>query len=608
MNRLMNRPFFKELLKSLIPPRVSGKKPKCAIQFLYYKELELCISKIKQLRLFNPGIEIHGIFGADDTNIEYYEELQKHLDSNWQHPPAETWWKWANPDLMVLNWFKAHGKNLDWDFLYRYDWDMFTLEPLTQIMPPKSQHELIIFPEAESYALNRAWNNHWMDDENGKFQKFKAFLQAHYQMDPATINEHILFGNCYLICWPRSFLAAWADITTVPELPGMLEYRIPSMAAPMGYKLSSPEHLKSRNYTHYANTGKREIPTFTIVNELETARPFPVYHPVYTAFDEELINKYFILKDNKAEGRLSPDEVKQRYQPDIKPFKNYAILYLYYREFAICQDRLKILRKLNPGVPIYGLFAGEEMSYTEMMEMETYFDDHWCYPKVISKHINPGIWKKWNPDYLTAAWYQNCGKDLAWDFLFCHPWDLLMLEPVEKFANLPSQDDVLIYPEPIHLKNPFQTSSLITFNNKVEYVFFKAFVEEIIEKDLNVLASEAHFATWSRKALEILAPSLHLIPGKMQYRLPTLLNEMGFKFAPTPNYQPKLLTSQKQKIPLKTILSTSENPLIHKLFHPVYSNFTLETLDTYWDIMPSGHLFLKPKPWPQPKGILTTPL
>lgn len=572
------------------PPEVS-KKPKYAIHVIYYKELKLCIEQIKVLRLFNPDIQIHGVFGGNDTHIEYYDELQTYLDSNWQHPEANSYWKWISTDIMAIDWYEAFGKNLDWDYLYLMSWDLLLIEPLSNLIPPQAPDEIYIVPEVESFKRQRTWNNHWMGDNNGVFREFKRKLSHYFHLNPATIEENIQFVNSFFWCCSREFIEALCPV--IKNFPGMIEYRIPTLAPLLGFKTDTPENLKKRDYLPFANTGKREIPTFTIINELEKQNPFPYYHPVYTTCDTDIIRTYFNIENNRVTGRVDPARIRKLYPNKSKNTKNYAILYLYYSEFEVCKDRLNILRILNPGVPIYGLFAGDFISYPEMMEMETYFDDHWCFPKRIMKEYIYSFWKKWNPDYLTAAWYLDRGKDLNWDFLFCHPWDLLMLEPVEKYTSLPSQDDVLIYPTPSKLRPLQANANLPIETDDFDYVFFHQFMEGIIGEEFEMMASEAFFATWSRKSLETLAPFLQQVPGKMQYRLPTLLEATGFQCAYLPRFSPELMNNYKTEISADVILSEFLRNQPKKLFHPVYNEFKQDTLKQRFNILPTGQVTLK---------------
>lgn len=56
----------------------------------------------------------------------------------------------------------------------------------------------------------------------------------------------------------------------------------------------------------------------------------------------------------------------------------FAILFQFFKDIDVCRNRLKLLKKFNPDIPIYGLFGGEASQADKFRqalgaEMEDFF-------------------------------------------------------------------------------------------------------------------------------------------------------------------------------------------------------------------------------------------
>lgn len=94
------------------------------------------------------------------------------------------------------------------------------------------------------------------------------------------------------------------------------------------------------------------------------------------------------------------------------------ILFRFHKEPEICRNRISILRKYNPGMPIHGLFGGEG-------------DPRLDIPVYVSKKKD-AEWKWKNGDLCVREWFGEVGKNLDFDMLHVVEWDLLILDSIEK--------------------------------------------------------------------------------------------------------------------------------------------------------------------------------
>jgi len=103
------------------------------------------------------------------------------------------------------------------------------------------------------------------------------------------------------------------------------------------------------------------------------------------------------------------------------------ILFRFHRNFDVCLNRLKLLRRLNPGIPIHGFYGGESSDLEEARrQLAPYMQEIWEIP------VASGEWKWKNGDIAIQQWYRSRGKDLEFDVLHTVEWDLLILAPLNE--------------------------------------------------------------------------------------------------------------------------------------------------------------------------------
>lgn len=109
------------------------------------------------------------------------------------------------------------------------------------------------------------------------------------------------------------------------------------------------------------------------------------------------------------------------------------ILFRFHTNVDICKNRLRLLKKYNPEVKIFGLFGGQERDLEKFQKiLNPYLESIYC---IRGKSL---CWKRTHGDLAMKLWYENVGKTLSFDTLHYIEWDLLLFESLEKiYGHIP---------------------------------------------------------------------------------------------------------------------------------------------------------------------------
>lgn len=121
-----------------------------------------------------------------------------------------------------------------------------------------------------------------------------------------------------------------------------------------------------------------------------------------------------------------------------------AILFWFYKEAHVCANRLKILRRDNPEIKIFGLFGGDKSEAGKYQAgLRKYLDDFYASPFEDGKGPRrakiplKNKWKWLNGDLVLLDWYDKKGKSLTWDSIVVIQWDNLVFGPlIEIFSGI----------------------------------------------------------------------------------------------------------------------------------------------------------------------------
>jgi len=108
------------------------------------------------------------------------------------------------------------------------------------------------------------------------------------------------------------------------------------------------------------------------------------------------------------------------------------IIFRFHKHPKICENRVELLKKLNPNMPIHGIYGGEEKQYaTFKKKLGPYLNGLFC---IRGKDSN---WKWLNFDLALRNWYKQTGKNIDFDMAHVVEWDLILCESMEKiYSNI----------------------------------------------------------------------------------------------------------------------------------------------------------------------------
>ena len=104
----------------------------------------------------------------------------------------------------------------------------------------------------------------------------------------------------------------------------------------------------------------------------------------------------------------------------------FIILYRYHKDFQLVLKRLKLIKHIDPNIPIYGLYGGEASNYDEATKiLEPYIEDNYLIK------VEDGIWKWLHADITYQMWYNDVGKTIDFSYIAVLEWDLLYMETIK---------------------------------------------------------------------------------------------------------------------------------------------------------------------------------
>jgi hypothetical protein len=108
-----------------------------------------------------------------------------------------------------------------------------------------------------------------------------------------------------------------------------------------------------------------------------------------------------------------------------------AVLLRFHKAPLVCRSRVTLLRQLNAGVPVFGLFGGRRLPAALLRQLVG----------IDEVYVSRGS-ERWNwqhGDLALAAWYRAEGSKLDFDILHVVEWDLLLVAPLEAlYASVPA--------------------------------------------------------------------------------------------------------------------------------------------------------------------------
>lgn len=253
-----------------------------------------------------------------------------------------------------------------------------------------------------------------------------------------------------------------------------------------------------------------------------------------------------------------------------------AILFWFYKDPDICENRLRILRKYNPATKIYGLYGGDvHLAPLFFEKLNQYLDDFYCFTANADTH-----WKWRNGDLLLADWFRQRGVDLVWDSIVIVQWDMLILAPVDEiFASVPKGNILLSGTKPIADAGPW-----FWITEPREKMAYQAFLRHLqVNYDYRADPIFCIFIVvlLSREFLAAYALIENPELGFIEYRVPMYAQVFGIGICRDDRFVPsspghnvsEVVLTVGQPIPHENIAANMLKPLGARIFHPFHDYY-----------------------------------
>lgn len=114
-----------------------------------------------------------------------------------------------------------------------------------------------------------------------------------------------------------------------------------------------------------------------------------------------------------------------------------VIVFRFDREPLVCRAHVELMRRLNPGVAIHGIFGGDSgyrgaafrLAGRRLLRLDTMYVSH-----------RSGHWNWKNGDLVLLDWFREVGRFLSFDVVHLVEWDLLLADRLDRiFAAVPPE-------------------------------------------------------------------------------------------------------------------------------------------------------------------------
>lgn len=257
-----------------------------------------------------------------------------------------------------------------------------------------------------------------------------------------------------------------------------------------------------------------------------------------------------------------------------------GILFWFYRDVALCQNRLRLLRRRNPGIPIYGLYGGPLSQRSRFATaLGPLLDDFWVFPDELDEQ-----WKWRHGDIMLSRWFSQRGEGLQWDSVFLAQWDLVVVSPLARLLPPLRPGDMLISGlRPIHEVEAWW--QWMRGEARVEYDAFLAQIasrygpveDPLCCQFIGLVAPRTFMARYAA----IDEPEL----GFLEYKIPIYAQVFGIALVPDTCFRPwwpeepatsgasradTLVHAWRTPVRLPVMMAESLRPHGRRLFHPYH--------------------------------------
>lgn len=254
-----------------------------SILFWFYKDVDACEHRLRYYRRANPGTAIFGLFSGELHEAgEFERRLGPLLDDFYVFDlPRTDYWRWANGDLVLAEWYRRRGKTLAWATVLVAAWDLLVLGPVSQAFDGLREGEILLTNVRPVAEVQQWWV--WVSKHRKTYNAFMTEMRRrHGAVTP-------LCCQFVIVAVPRVFLDRFS--ADDPPEQGFVEYRVPTYAALLGVPFADsrrfdtpwpgePGRPGNERNAILLNPGLREVPLRAIVSESLKRDGLRVFHPV----------------------------------------------------------------------------------------------------------------------------------------------------------------------------------------------------------------------------------------------------------------------------------------------------------------------------------------
>lgn len=266
-----------------------GRRAATAVLFWCYQHPQLCRNRLEVLRHHDPDVPVYVVYGGPLEHLGAFQQaLEPFADDLWAFEgDHDRPWRWRNGDLMLADWFRHRGQDLEWDTVLIVQWDLLVVAPMAELLPDL-QVDDVLLSGLRPLDEVRPWWRWSTGHDAAALARFEAWLD-----DQALPSADRWCCQFIVAALPRSFWERYAQLGE--DVPGFLEYRIPTLAAAWGLRFRTdhpydpwweqdPEAEPPDARSRALNAGDHPVPLVTVLAQRrrpDGLRAFHPYHGLY---------------------------------------------------------------------------------------------------------------------------------------------------------------------------------------------------------------------------------------------------------------------------------------------------------------------------------------
>jgi hypothetical protein len=249
----------------------------------FHKEPFVCRSRVSLLRALNPGVPVYGVCGGDQPVMRIAGKQLVGLDG--LHATDLSARYWMHLDLVVREWYRDVGRQLQFDVLHLVEWDLLLAEPLETLFASVPEGAVGLTALTPVSELENEWTWLRREELRRNWESLLACARSEWGYDGVpygSVGPGTVFS--------RAFLDAYAEID--PPVLAHDELRLPLFAQILGFPvvdtgLRGPWHGEREH--PFFNFRGQDIDLAVIRRELAKPDGARAFHPVREKLDQEMI-------------------------------------------------------------------------------------------------------------------------------------------------------------------------------------------------------------------------------------------------------------------------------------------------------------------------------